>query len=427
MIHAAVRSAFLVTAFCLLAIYMVDRGVFPAWKGIGSDFPNYYVSAKIVLEGKSAARLYDDAWFQQQIYDLGIRQPGKFSPFPPATAFVMLPLAGFSPLTALRIETVVNLLLLVSSAVILARLLPAGILETSVFVLFSGMGLANCLRLGQLYIAVSFLMISGFYCLDRKKDAWAGALLGLAAPVKYYPVLFIAYFAARGKRMMTLTSVLVIAAVLCAGIVLLGWQVNAEYAATVLPRHLNSQLSLQDPFSPAFQSFDSLLRRLFVYSAGSNRHPLVQAEILYPVCRFSILIVLSGALAWGLYRAAKGAPDSRHRLSVALLGIWGLLVAPATATYHCLLLWVPVGFLLVHLRGAGKKVLFALVSAAYIGIGFLAYDRLIFRGGEGIFALMEYPRLWLTLALFLVSLAAACHAAPEPRVGAGQRPAPCVP
>lgn len=407
---ATVRPACLGLLFCALVIHTLERGVLPAWRGVGSDFPNYYVSARVVLEGQNAARLYDDAWFQQQIYDHGMRQAGKFSPFPPATAFVLLPLARLSPLAALRVATTLNLVLLAASAVLLSRLVQASLLEASVFVLLSGMGLINCFRLGQLYIAVSFMLILGIYCLEQKREAAGGVCLGLPVPVKYYPVLFVVYFTARGRLRMALVSVAVAATILGAGIAILGWPLHAEYLRLVLPQHLQSHLSGQDPFATAFQSFDSLLRRLFVYDETRNPNPFLQASFLYPMLKWSIVFLLTAALARGMWRVERSAPPVRQRLSVALLGIWGLLVAPATATYHSLLLWLPVGYLLSHLRGTRNRGLFNLGVAAYIGIGFLPYNASVLRDGSAILVLAEYPRLWLTLVLFLVALTAASQA-----------------
>ncbi len=78
-----------------------------------SDFANYYVSAKMVLEKDSLDRLYDNEWFQQKIVTHGINTLGKFAPFPPVTAWMMLPLANFNPITAQRIFLSINLIFLI--------------------------------------------------------------------------------------------------------------------------------------------------------------------------------------------------------------------------------------------------------------------------------------------------------------------------
>ncbi len=67
-----------------LGLLLWVRGIAPAVSRIDTDFPNYLTAARIVADGGPAARLYDDAWFQQQMRDYGIGDPkqGKFAPFP---------------------------------------------------------------------------------------------------------------------------------------------------------------------------------------------------------------------------------------------------------------------------------------------------------------------------------------------------------
>jgi hypothetical protein len=381
--------------------------VLPAFRTVDSDFPNYYVSAKVIREGNDPAKLYDDGWFQGQIYASGIRQLGKFSPFPPPTAFLFLPLTGFSPLTALRIMTVLNLMMLVAVILLLTGTCDLNLLESSAFVLLSGIGLINCLRLGQLYIGVSLLVVLGFFLLARRRESWAGACLALPVPFKYFPIIYLAYLGAKGKWNVMISSAIVLAGILGVSVAILGWPVHVEFLRSVLPNHMQSNLSQQDPFSVAFQSFDSLLRRLFVYDLTRNPHPIMHAWGLYLALKATIIFLLTALTALGIRRAERGGGSGAQKLSVALLGILCLLIAPATATYHFVLLWLPVGLLLSHLRETENSRLFALSLGLYAAIGLLPYTLFRFFGGRGVLTLAAYPRLWLTCALFSAALAAA--------------------
>src|SRR5262249_55176236 len=92
---------------------VILKGVVPAMSAIDSDFAGYFVSAKIVSERQDASKLYDDLWFREQVHRYGAESPGnlgKFAPFPPPTALLLMPLVGFKPLTALRIVTGVSVL-----------------------------------------------------------------------------------------------------------------------------------------------------------------------------------------------------------------------------------------------------------------------------------------------------------------------------
>jgi hypothetical protein len=100
-----------------LVAYIFYKGVVPAVSEITADFPGYFTAARIVIDGQDTQRLYDDDWFREQIrrYGLEGKNPGKFAPFPPPTALLLVPLARCEPLTALRIVTVVSVLCLVCS------------------------------------------------------------------------------------------------------------------------------------------------------------------------------------------------------------------------------------------------------------------------------------------------------------------------
>jgi hypothetical protein len=373
---------------------------------VGSDFPNYYVAAKVVREGEDPVKLYDDGWFQAQIYASGFRQLGKFSPFPPPTAFLLFPLTGFSPLAALRTVTVLNLIMIATAALLVSGICEFNLLESSAFVLLSGVGLINCLRLGQLYIGVSWLMLLGFLLLARGREWWAGICLALPVPFKYFPVIFLAYLGTKRRWKVMASSAIVLAGLCTASVAILGWPVHSEFFQSVLPNHIRSNLSQQDPFSAAFQSFDSLLRRLFVHDPARNPHPVMKSRELYLALKVTIILSLTVLAALGIRRAErKGGPA--QRLSISLLGILGLLIAPATATYHFVLLWLPVGLLLSHLRETSRPRLFAFSLGLYAAIGLLPYPLFQSMSGPGLRTLVAYPRLWFMCALFSAALAAA--------------------
>ncbi|MEK7672143.1 MAG: hypothetical protein AAB344_07990, partial [Bacteroidota bacterium] len=50
-----------------LALFAIIKGVIPAFTQIQTDFPNYYIAGAIARTGVGVERLYDDAWFQEQI------------------------------------------------------------------------------------------------------------------------------------------------------------------------------------------------------------------------------------------------------------------------------------------------------------------------------------------------------------------------
>jgi hypothetical protein len=387
-----------------LASLVLVRGVVPALTRIDSDFPNYFTAARVVAEGGSAERLYDDSWFQQQIRrELpGVDARGKFGPFPPPTALLLVPLARLSPLTALRVTTAVSLLCLLCSIWLLARIVPLGLVESAVLVLLSGYAVCNGLRLGQPYIAVSTACILGYYAWLKGRPLLAGACFGIFAPIKYVPGLILIYFALRRQWKVALSGVAAAAAVVLVGIAVLGWKVHRVFLDSVLGNHLAGNLSMQDPFTASFQSFDSLFRRLFVFDATANPHPwLALPGLQIAAVAITKATLLAVAVAT-LLRLTRSNPENSVAPSVGLLGILVLLIAPATATYHFVLLWLPVGLLISHFRREGALLYAWLILGLYSLIGFLPYGRTARFEGRGGLTVLAYPRLFLLLAMFSV-------------------------
>lgn len=397
------RRAAAIVLFIALATLLAVRGIAPALSALDADFPSYLTAAKIVADGGNAARLYDIAWFQEQLRVYGIGEPsqGKFSPFPPPSALLLVPLTPLAPLDALRVMTAVSVLGLVCSILLLMRILSWNFIDTALFVLLSGSAIHNALRFGQPYILVSLCCILGFYAYLERKPWLAGICFGLFAPIKYFPVVMLIYFAYRREWKVVLGGAIAMLAVAALSIGVLGWTVHEEFLASVLGNHLLGKLGMQDPFTASFQSFDSLFRRLFIYDALSNPQPLAALPRLQsigvPVAKALILVTAIAALSKLARRgtAAAAAP------SIGLLSVVALLLAPATATYHFVLLWLPVG-LLIHFFLLERAPAYAyFMLGVYALIGFFPYRLSVPFEGRGGLTVLAYPRLILLLAMFL--------------------------
>jgi hypothetical protein len=396
--------------------FLIARGVVPAMTAIASDFPNYFTASKIVADKGDVTRLYDDAWFQSQIrrYRVGDRFAGKFSPFPPATALLLLPLTRLQPLDALRVLTCISLACLLASVIILAKTLEWNAVETGVFVLLSGYAVLNGLRDGQPYIIMSMSCILGYYARLRGRPWLAGLCFGLFVPIKYFPAVFFVYFACRREWKIVLAGAATALVIALLGIVVLGWKVHEEFLATVLGNHLIGVLSMQDPFTASFQSFDSLFRRLFVFDVLNNPRPFFTSG---PLHILSVIVTKAGLLAAAaatLVRLERSRSADAAAASLGIIGVLGMLLAPATASYHFVLLWLPVGLLAAYFIRERANALAAWIIFMYALIGFFPYKFTMSLDGRGGLSVLAYPRLFLLLAILLVCLSAIwCRAAPD--------------
>ena len=391
-----------VLLLAILSIALVWRGLVPAISKVDTDFPNYLTAARIVVDGGPLERLYDDSWFQSQMrrYQIGKPEEGKFAPFPPPTALLLVPLAHLAPLAALRLVTALSALCLVCAIFLLARVLSWSYLEAAVFVLLSGYANFNALRFGQPYMLVSLSCLLGYYARLRGAPFWAGVCLGLFVPIKYFPIVFLIYFAARREWKLVLGGAVAATAVVAFSITVLGWRVHEVFLHSILGTHLTARLSMQSPFTASFQSFDALYRRLFVPDAALNPQPWLASPRIDIIALIATKSVLFVTAIGTLIRNARGGVIDSVGFSVGILGILTLLLAPATATYHFVLLWLPVGLLVNQFYREGKPVLASLMLGMYALIGFLPYGHTYRFEGRGGLTVLSFPRLFILLAMF---------------------------
>ncbi|MFI5134513.1 MAG: glycosyltransferase family 87 protein [Chitinophagales bacterium] len=361
------NTAFLIVAFILLLAYFIRAGVINGWE-MHSDFPNYYVSARALLEGKDITKIYDNAWFQQQIDSYGIHQTGKFLPFPPPTAFVMLPLAPFDPLIAKRIWLVINLLLLIPLIRVISRTTGISLFQSALLLLVTGVALTNNFYLGQVYVPLLLSMFYGYDLARRNKSFVAGMIWGIAASIKYITViLLIPYLIKRDKKILPgfITGFLLLHVI---AFPLMGVEVYRQYIS-IFYAHLNGKIEGQTPFAYQFQSWDALLRRLFIVDPANNPSPLIQSDFLFQFIRASIelvVILIAGKMVYDLRKHPHFI-----ELSFAVIGISCFEILPESSSYTFLLLSFPFIFFYLNTEKALPQLASQTILWLFITIGCL--------------------------------------------------------
>ena len=385
-----------------LSLFLLIRGVVSAMESVDTDFPNYYTSARLLIDGGDLSRLYDDSWFQNQIYKYGMNQLGKFAPYPPITAFIMTPLVFFSPGNALRVWTLFNVVLLLILVYLMSRITNRSWLWAAILVLLSGHALANNFRFGQFYLLLTVLIISGYRYWIQGEQVKGGMLLGIGAAIKYFPILFFLEFIGRREWKIVLAGVLTITFLTTVGIIVLGPALHEQFLLHVLGQHLEG--NIEDPFSPTFQSWNSLFSRLFIFDPTRNPNPLIDSAAAYGLCLCSVYFLVVISLIVAFSRSNHRFGDSARNIQFALLGVSGLLLLPASATYHFLLLALPVALLL-----NGKEWTFPqkMLAVLYGLIGFIPYRYFEQFESKGILTVFSYPRLILMSGVFVAAIAVA--------------------
>ncbi len=395
--------------------YLLLRGVMPAFTGITSDFPEYFTSAKSVRDGQDAVKLYDGAWFREQTRRYGVgppENPGEFTPYPPSTALLLMPLTSFKPLTALRIVTAASVLCLICSMLLLSRIFAWRLIDSALFILSSGWALHSGLRFGHPYILISTFCLLGYYLYLKRMPWLAGLCLGVFVPIKYYPVIVLAGFALHKQWRVLLGGGIAIAAVALVSIGVLGWKVHQFFLLDVLFNHLRGHITQAPSFTAVFQSFDTLFSRLFIPDPVRNPHPWLAAPLARTVAVVSTKGLLVLAAAAALIKLARGATERAIAPTIGILGVLVLLIAPGTGTYAFALLWLPVALLIDYFLSERARVPAYLILCTYVLIGFIPYGHTYPFEGRGGLTVLAYPRLFLLLAMFVVCIYAVANHRP---------------
>ncbi len=190
--HKAGDSALIVRveiALCAAAaMLLLWKGLIPAWRVLNTDFPNYYLVARLFHEGYSLDRIYDWVWLQRIKDHWGLDQPlVGFAGLTPLSALPIVPLTIFSALTAKRIWIIVNLAFLAVSAEGMHRSTSLGRRRIWLITLLAVLPLRTSFLYGQMHLLVLLLMVLAYFFYRRDHVVLCGLCIALAGSAKGVP------------------------------------------------------------------------------------------------------------------------------------------------------------------------------------------------------------------------------------------------
>jgi len=382
----------------ILAILLIavcgGRTLLHAWQSVNTDFPNYYLTARLVHEKADTTRIYEWTWLQRQKDHRSIDQPlVALGAVTPISTLAVYPFAGFAPLAAKRCWLVLNVALLLWTIYLLANL--TGLPRRRIVLLAAvSIPLWRNLLYGQYYVPLLFLLSLACLLYRREKNVLSGLVVSIAIALKIFPFLYLIYFLRKRDWKAAAGCISGLAVLAGASLAVFSWQLNRIYLQQVLPSALRGE-SL-NPYLLSSASISSLLHHLFLYEPQWNPHPVLHAPLLFAVLQpFAQMLVLAPALLF-----INPSKDSQNilRAEWALILLAALAISTNPASYHFTLLILPVALLLGLLAEQLQYKAIAILIALYLVAG---HSFGIVSDTAGWRALLGVPRLYTMLLLCL--------------------------
>ncbi len=369
---------------CCLLVFAFWYGVKPGWNQIETDFPNYYVSSKMLLQD-NLQDAYSIKKFNTSIQEYVPTGSGMFVMYPPPTALVMLPLSAFEIELARKIWLLVSLGFLIHLIYLIRISAKLTLMQSAIIVLLAGFNLVNDLMLGQVYIFLLWLLMYGWTSYKKGDKRLAGMSWGILAALKFLPLFFLPLLIYKREFKM---SIFLTISFLCLHLItffISGPKTYRAFNFAFAENYFYSKVANETPVSYRYQSMDALVNSKITANAETPKTAIIW-KVFLAVWKLFWLTLL-GFFIW----KQKSNSDFLEK-SIAAVILLLLLLEAGSATYHLLF----AGFALIFCLKFTPQKPNSSILLLWILLGFLPtllsklpYTSLAFL----------YSRLWL-LCLF---------------------------
>lgn len=325
--------------FYLAAVLFIVFVFVPSVKSVNTDYPNYYVSSNMLLDGKDLKNAYDNVEFNRQLLLYGIEgQIVSFMPYPPVNAVLFLPIAKLEPLDAKLIWNIFNIILLLACIFVLWKMTNFDYYTIGIIFFLSAFALINNFMFGQAYLLVLLCLCLSVYFMIRDNNILSALFMALSIVLKFYTVFFIFLFIFK-KRLKLLFYTLVLGLLLYIPVILItGYDVNLFYYSKLIFRLSDGWVGTA--YAVEYQSFITLLHKLFNFEPVLNPHPVINSMVMFYIFKYLFVCgILSASLSY--LRKTK----ENIKLEISLFCIISMLFLPLNASYQFVILIPAIVFL----------------------------------------------------------------------------------
>ncbi len=378
----------------LLAVIIVIIGIVFTMQMVNkplSDWGNYYYGSNLLLEGKFNKDVYEAYKF-----NLLIREHGEtdiflnYTPIPSFTALFYIPFQFTSSVNAKIIFCLLSTLLFAIAVYRFTKFLQIDSYWLLVIPFILVLPMRSNIFFGQTYLLIIAMLMEGYISYQTDKKFLAGLLWGAAILLKLFPGIILLYLLFKKDYKMLGVTIGIMAVLSIITVAVTGFGLNVEYFTQIMPRMLNNEIN--DTYAPSYQSMLVLLNKIFVYDkllnpAGTMNNPLV----------FKILNSLYSLIVLYICAMFTIKKDTDDYLKFSLWLLAGLMITGYGSGYSLLLL--------VFIALASVKHLKEKRFAQIIVLGFIfAISSIPVHMFSKFSLLMQFPRLYLFIAFFIVIL-----------------------
>jgi hypothetical protein len=354
------------------------------------DFGNYYFGSRFALQGVSIRDIYEPCKFNLLIRDQrGFEQQlflENYAVVPPFTLLFYIP---FTFLNVYAAKFLFNLISVFVFCFFLFRLIRHFHLETKwiwMLPLALLVPFRNNILFGQTYLLITGFLIGGFLSEQQRKNIPAAIYYALSIALKISPAILLIYLVARKNFRLALTTIAITTLFFFTAVYFTGWKFMQTYLFDFLPRMSANEIN--NPYATTYQSITILLRNLFIPDQLLNPSAMFNS-----VTAFILLSGLfTGLLFFFFLKRIRSTEDNFFAFAFTLVS--GFLFTAYTSGYSMVLL---APLFLASIRGKPNVLILAL-TFLICAIPVNAFQSLPL--------LLRFPRLYLLLILFFVSLSA---------------------
>lgn len=313
------------------------------WKGsppitaFGDFTRAYYPAGRLIIENSS--ELYQE---------LGVKGFVNI----PIIAFLFTPFSLFNEPNAQIIMLALGILAIITTYYSLVKVTNIfGWKKIALFGIFVINGpLYYSLRQGNTTHFVLLLLLAAVFCLQGKREIWAGALLAIAALIKLPLLLFGFYLAARRRWRATLAFITTLLVIVESSLLLFGVDLHLTWFYECIQPYSSKPISRY-----IVQSVDGFLIRLNTSPNLLNTMALIEVDWRFKVIRYLLVALLIGGSIWICWRSKQPTTLEVENLEFSIALSLAIITSPLSWTHYYLLLLLPLSLYLGDKLAVSKE------------------------------------------------------------------------